>query len=183
LRGGGGRVKYLTLQKGGNTPAWFYLTETNAEATWLLICFLETYMAVVFAITCSTLAVGLLVGIGVGSIALVTGICPASPTKSLEAPSAYDLIPVQLSMARIGPSSAPPARRRMITPAKPEDGLTTEEQRRLAEAMKRLTPQERKRLAKVMKRLTPEERKQLTGVLKRQLEGKKAAPHLMQHAR
>jgi DNA-directed RNA polymerase specialized sigma24 family protein len=34
----------------------------------------------------------------------------------------------------------------MAAPAKPEAGLTLEEQKRLAEAMNRLTPEERKRL-------------------------------------
>lgn len=71
----------------------------------------------------------------------------------------------------------------MTAPANPGGGLTSEEQRRLVDAINRMTPKERKRLAKAMKRLTPEQRGQLAEVLKRQLAGKGPVSQLTGHAR
>jgi hypothetical protein len=129
------------------------------------------------------IGVGPLVEIVVASIALVTGICPAAAAKSAEGQSTYAVIPAQLSMGRPGPASTPGARKRTTAPAKPEAGLTPQEQERLAEAMNRLTPEERKRLAKAVKRLTPEQRRQLVAVVKRQLAKKGTASQLTKRAR
>ena len=134
-------------------------------------------------VTWAGVGVGPLIGIVAASIALVTGICPVAAAKSAEVPSAYALIPAQLSMGRPGPASAPAARKRMTAPAKPEAGLTPQEQKRLAEAMNRLTPEERKRLAKAVKRLTPQQRRQLVAVVKRQLAKKGTASQLTKRAR
>jgi hypothetical protein len=103
------------------------------------------------------------IGIVVASIALATGICPAT--------AAGNLVPAQLSMDRKMPPAAPAPRNGMSARTIPDVGLTPEGQRRLAEAINRMTPKERKRLAKAMKRLTPEGRRQLADVLKRQLAG------------
>jgi hypothetical protein len=54
-------------------------------------------------------------------------------------------------------------------PAKPEAGLTPQEQKRLAEALSQMTPKERKRLVKAVKRLTPAQRMQFVAVVKQQL--------------
>jgi len=114
------------------------------------------------------------------SIALVVGVGPVATAGNPEAPPAYAVVPVQLSMGHPGPA----ARKRMSAPAKPVTGLTPEEyRRRLDEAMKRMTPQERKRVAKAVKRMTPEERRQLEEAVKRQLSGKKTAQHLIKRAR
>ena len=48
----------------------------------------------------------------------------------------------------------------MATHAKPQAGLTPEQQTRLAEMMNRMTPKERKRLAKAVTRMTPEQHQQ-----------------------
>ena len=67
------------------------------------------------------------------------------------------------------------ARKKVTAPAKPEAGLTLQEQKRLAEALNQLTPENRKRLAKVVKHLTPEQRRQLLAVVKDQLAKERAA--------
>jgi hypothetical protein len=126
---------------------------------------------------------GPLVEIVVALIALVTGICPEAAAKSAEDQFTYAVTPVQFSMGRPGPASAPSARKKTTAPTKPETGLTAQEQGRLAEMMSRLTPKERKRLAKAVKRLTPEQRTQLVAVLKRQLAKKATASQLTKRAR
>lgn len=75
------------------------------------------------------------------------------------------------------------ARKKVTAPAKPEAGLTPQEQKRLAEALNQLTPESRKRLAKVVKHLTPEQRRQLLAVVKRQLAKKGTASQLTYHPR
>jgi hypothetical protein len=73
----------------------------------------------------------------------------------------------------------PPAgTKRATTAAKSKDGLTAEESRQLAEAMKRLTPEERKRVTKAVKGLSPEGRRQLVQAMKGQLatKGKPSQP-------
>jgi hypothetical protein len=118
----------------------------------------------------------------VGTIALTAGICRVAAAGSPDNPTAYALIPAQLSPGRIAPPNAP-ARKWMSAPAKTQGGLTSEEQSRLVDAINRMTPKERKQLAKAMKRLTPEERGQLAAVLKRQLAGKRPVSQLAGHTR
>jgi hypothetical protein len=125
-----------------------------------------------------------LIGIAVASIALVTAICPIAVARNPELPSADTLIPVQLSMGT-GPVRTPPMRKRMSAPvpAKPEGGLTPEEQKQLTEMIRRMPSGQRKRLAKAMKSLTPEERQQLVGAVKRSLAGQGPASQAMKRAR
>jgi hypothetical protein len=112
-----------------------------------------------------------LIGVVVASIALTAGISSPANAGSVEVSSAYALIPAQLSMDRKTPPIGPPPKKRMSARAKPDDGLTPEGQRRLAEAINHMTPKERERLAKAMKRLTPEGRRQLADMVKRRLAG------------
>jgi hypothetical protein len=131
----------------------------------------------------------LVTGILVASAAWVTVMCPAAAAGRveketlLEDPSAYVLIPAQLSAPRTMPPNAPAMRKRLSAPAKTADGLTPEEYKRLAEAINSMTPKERKRLAKAMKHLTPEGRRQLAEVVKRGLAGKGPVSQLTKHAR
>ena len=102
-----------------------------------------------------------LIGLVMTSIAFIPGICQA----------AVVVIPVQLAMGgKQGP--IPQARTPQATAApaaKPQAGLTPDEQRRFTEAMKRLTPKERKRVTKAIKKFTPEESRQFIEGVKRQL--------------
>jgi len=112
-----------------------------------------------------------LIGIAAISIAVITGICQAATSASPDVASDHELIPAQYSMGRpIGP--APGARTSQTPPAKPHAGLTPEEQKGFAEAMKRLSPKERKRLTKAIKGFTPEESRQFIETVKRQLAAK-----------
>jgi hypothetical protein len=123
-----------------------------------------------------------LIGIAAASIALTMGISPAA-ARALDAPSAYALIPAQLSMDRKTPPNAAAKTKSMSARSRPDGGLTTEEQKRLAETINGMTPAERKRLAKAMKRLTPEERSQLAEVVSRQLARKGTVSQLTRNAR
>jgi hypothetical protein len=107
-----------------------------------------------------------LIGSVLTSIAFIAGTSQA----------AADVIPVQLSIGgKQGPvpkarsSQTPPA-----PPAKPQAGLTPDEQRRFAEAVKHLSPKQRKQLTKRIKKFTPEESRQFIEGVKRQLAAKKA---------
>ena len=107
-----------------------------------------------------------LIGIFVTSAVFLTGISRAEAVA----------IPVQLSIGGVqGP--IPRARTPQTPPAKHEAGLTPEEQRQFADAMKRLKPRERRRLAKAMKQFTPEESRQFVEAVKRQLAANGTAPH------
>jgi hypothetical protein len=100
----------------------------------------------------------------------LTGIVVASISLagSLEASSAYAIIPAQFSMGRTGLPNVPPSRKRITAPANTKVALT---------------PEEYKRLAKAMKRLTPEERRQIAEVVKRQLTGKESVSRAARHTK
>jgi len=134
-------------------------------------------------VTWAGIGLARLIGIVVAFTACVTGMCPVGAAQSAEGPSAYAIIPVQLSMVRPGPASVPPARKRTTAPAKPEAGLTAQERKRLADAINRLNPEERKRLAKALKRMTPEQRRQFIAALKRQLAKNRTAATAGKRAR
>ncbi len=126
---------------------------------------------------------GTLVGIVVASIALVAGVWPIAATGSAKVPSTYGFIPAQISMRRPGLTSVPSRGggigeglgKKMATSAKPQTGLTPEQQKRVAEVINRMTPKEGKRLAKAVKRMTPEQRKQFVAALKQQLAKRRTA--------
>jgi hypothetical protein len=122
-------------------------------------------------------------GIVVASIAWATAMCPIAAATSLEDPSAYALVPAQLSAPRTMPPNVPAMRKRLNAPTKNANGLTPQESKRLAEAINGMTPKERKRLAKAMKHLTPEERRQLVEVVKRGMAGRGPASQLTRHPR
>jgi hypothetical protein len=121
---------------------------------------------------------GRLIGIVAASVALV-----ATAAGSPEVPTAYALIPAQLSAARAFPPNAPAARTRKATPAKTGEDLTPDEYKRLADAMNRMTPKERKRLAKAIKSLSPEGRRQFAQVVKRQLAGQATSSQVVKRGR
>jgi hypothetical protein len=133
-------------------------------------------------VTWATLSARPFIGIVAASIALTMGTSPGA-TGTLEDPSAYALIPAQLSMDRKTPPNAPAPKKRKSARPGPDAGLTSEERKRLAEAINRMTPAERKKLAKAMKRLTPEERSQLAEVVKQQLSRKGTGSQLTKNAR
>jgi hypothetical protein len=87
-------------------------------------------------------------------LSLITGVCSAAAPERPEAPTAYTLVSVQLSMPGKPPMIAPPAMKRATGPAKPQSGTAEEEDKRLAEGLNRLSPKVRKQLARAMKRLT-----------------------------
>jgi hypothetical protein len=130
-------------------------------------------------VTWTSLGVELLIGIVVVSIAWAAGIRPVVAAEITSA----QIVPAQLSMGRNLRAPPQAARKKVTAPAKPEAGLTPQEQKRLAEALNQLTPESRKRLAKVVKHLTPEQRRQLLAVVKRQLAKKGTASQLTYHPR
>ena len=117
---------------------------------------------------------GILIGVAVASIALVVGFGSIRASRGARVSPHGALIRAQLSMGRPGFTSLPSARR-MATHAKPQAGLTPEQQTRLAEMMNRMTPKERKRLAKAVTRMTPEQHQQFVAALKQQLSKKRTA--------
>jgi hypothetical protein len=126
-------------------------------------------------VTCAVLEAGRFIVVVVASIAVVTGVCPAAVASTL--------IPVQLSMGSTGRTSTPAARKRMSAPTKSKGGLTAEDYKQLADAIRRLPPAQRKRLAKAMKNLTPEERQQLAAGVKQSLAAKRPASQAVKRVR
>src|ERR1039457_3990238 len=93
-------------------------------------------MAIDSATTSVTRAgVGRLIGIGIASIGLLGGTCQLAAANSADVAAAYALIPCQLSMGHAGAANAPPARKRMTSPAKREPGLTRKDRKEQAEGL------------------------------------------------
>jgi len=113
---------------------------------------------------------GLLAGVMLVSLALVTRSGHSDVARRPQAGHGLSLIPVQLSMGRPGFTPLPKERKAPPpnTPAKPSTALTPTEQKRIAEAINHLTPKERKRLSKAVKKMTPEQSRQFIAKLKRQ---------------
>ena len=111
---------------------------------------------------------GLLIGIVAALLVLAAAFRPIAATEVARLPSAYSLIPAQLSMGRPGFTRVPP-QKRVASPAKPPAGRNADEQKRLAEAIHRMTPKQRKRFAKAVKHMTPEQRQQFAAIVKQQL--------------
>jgi hypothetical protein len=155
--------------QGENTLTCFYLIEKRHPATVHDLLYPGGMTAAP-----ANIRLRPLIGIAVTSIAFITGICQAETSASPGVASNHGLIPAQFSMGR-PPGPAPGARTTQTPPAKPHAGLTPEEQKGFAEAMKHLTPKERRRLTKAIKRFTPEESRQFIEGVKRQLAAKGTA--------
>ncbi len=150
------RVNNMTIScrcQSKSTPASLYLIENRTSS--------NGHRSASYGRMTAASARLRLTGMVVTFFVLIAGICQAAAV----------LIPVQLAMGgKQGPipqtrtAQTPPA-----PPAKPQGGLTPDEQKRFTEAVKRLTPKERKRLTKAIKKFTPEESRQFLEGVKRQL--------------
>jgi hypothetical protein len=123
------------------------------------------------------------IGIVAVSLALVLGVCPAAVAANLAIPPARRVVSGRSPIAPARPLRIPPGKNKLTTPPKSSGGLTPEESKQLAEAMKRLSPEERKRVARAVKRLTPEGRRQLAQSLKGQVAGNRTASQPINRAR
>jgi len=112
-------------------------------------------------------AAGFLIGIALACTVLTTGTHRVARSAGVQ--SAYAFIPVQLAMGNAVHPAAPPARKRTTVQAKPQAGVSPQEQKRFQEMLNRMTPKERKRLEKAVKRMTPEQRQQFAAAVKQQL--------------
>ncbi len=75
----------------------------------------------------------------------------------------------QISMQRPGITGIPQARKGK-PPAKPQaqQGLTADEQKRLATLINHMTPKQRRKFSKAVKRMTPQQRQQFIANVKQQ---------------
>jgi hypothetical protein len=106
-----------------------------------------------------------LIGIVVAAIALAVGGSSLAAARGLQYPP---------------PRRAAPQPQRAPTGS---EGLTPEESKKFAQAMKRLTPEQRQRIAAAVQRLNPEQRRQLVQELKRDLAGKRTASQRIKRTR
>jgi hypothetical protein len=95
------------------------------------------------------------IGIAVAAIALVTGFCPVAAA--------------QISMQRPGLTGVPQGRKLTAPTVKPQQGLTADEQKRLAAVIKHMSPKQRRKFAKAVQKMTPQQRQQLVASVKQQL--------------
>jgi hypothetical protein len=94
---------------------------------------------------------------------------PQRPTTSAKHSGAGWVIPVQLTQGRPWLAGPPPPHRDVSPPANRREGLSSDEQKRLNQALNSMTPKQRKQFQKAVKRMSPEQRQKFVAYLKQRL--------------